>query len=337
MPETVPEPNADDTVVLDAAVLDGVVAEGAVLDGAAPEGAAADKGAPERAALDKGAQWRDDPQTITRLRADPRTGVLVVRERRVPLDDGLILLSAGDPVLARTREWALLGRRADGSGLLLALQDPEDDTDADGSWAPRWSDLREALPVVDEVDAELVVSAIALAGWLHDAGFCPACGSAAELRQSGWSRHCPSCGREHFPRTDPAVIVAVQSADGERLLLGANAQWKGRFYSCFAGFVEAGESLETTVHRELFEEAGVRVRDVEYFSSQPWPFPRSLMVGFHATAVDEDGVQGDGEEIIDVRWLTRAEVGSALEGNGPVGLPGAASIAHRLIVDWLRR
>ena len=317
MPETVPEPNADDATVLDAAVLDGVVAEGAVLD--------------------RAAEWRVDPQTIDRLRADARTGVLVVRERRVPLGDGLIVLRAGDPVLARTREWALLGRRPDGTGLLLALQDPEDDTDADGSWAPRWSDLREALPVVDAADAELVVAAIALAGWLRDAGFCPACGNPAELRQSGWSRHCGSCGREHFPRTDPAVIVAVQSADGERLLLGANAQWKGRFHSCFAGFVEAGEALETTVHRELFEEAGVRVRDLAYFSSQSWPFPRSLMVGFHATAVDEDEARGDGEEIIDVRWLTRAEIGSSLAGDGPVGLPGEASIAHRLIVDWYRR
>ena len=318
VPETVPEPVADDAAVLDAAVLDGVV--------------------PEGASLDRAGEWRDDPGAIPRLRADSRTGVLVVRERRVPLgDDGLIVVGPDDPVLARTREWALLGRRPDGTGLLLALQDPEDDTDADGSWAPRWSDLREALPVVDAADGELVVAAIALAGWLRDAGFCPACGHAADLRQSGWSRHCGSCGREHFPRTDPAVIVAVQSADGERLLLGANAQWKGRFYSCFAGFVEAGEALETTVHRELFEEAGVRVRDVTYFSSQPWPFPRSLMVGFHATAVDDAGVHGDGEEIIDVRWLSRAEIGSALAGDGPVGLPGEASIAHRLIVDWYRR
>ena len=312
MPETVPEPPAVGVPPLvDVAVEDG--------------------------ALDRAAEWRDDPQTLPRLRADPRTRVLVVRERRVPLGDGLILVPADDAVLARTREWALLGRGSDGGGLLLALQEPEDDTDADGSWAPRWSDLREALPLVDAADGELVVAAIALAGWLRDAGFCPACGSPAELRQSGWSRHCGSCGREHFPRTDPAVIVAVQSADGERLLLGANAQWKGRFYSCFAGFVEAGESLETTVHRELFEESGVRVRDVTYVSSQPWPFPRSLMVGFHATAVDDAEAHGDGEEIIDVRWLSRDEIGSALAGEGPVGLPGAASIAHRLIVDWYRR
>jgi len=289
------------------------------------------------APLDRAAQWRDDPAAIDRLRADARTRVLVVRERRVPMGEGLILVPAGDPVLARTREWALLGRREDGSGLLLALQDPEDDTDADGSWAPRWSDLREAMPLLDGADAELVITAIALAGWLRDAGYCSSCGGAAPLRQNGWSRRCLLCDREHFPRTDPAVIVAVQSADGERLLLGANAQWKGRVHSCFAGFVEAGESLETTVHRELFEEAAVRVRDVTYVASQAWPFPRSLMLGFRATAVDEAAVHGDGEEIIDVRWLTRAEIGSALAGEGPVGLPGEASIARRLILDWYRR
>jgi NAD+ diphosphatase len=294
--------------------------------------------APDDTLLDRAASWREDPMIIDRLRADPRTGVLVVRERRVPRDgDGVLLVAADDAVLARTREWALLGRRPDGSGLLLATQDPEDDTDAEGTWAPQWSDLREALPVLDAAQAELVVSAIALAGWMHDAGFCPSCGTAAPLTQAGWARLCPACGREHFPRTDPAVIVAAQSADGERLLLGANAQWKGRMYSCFAGFVEAGESLETTVHRELFEEAGVRVRDLAYFASQPWPFPRSLMLGFHATVVDELQAHGDGEEIVDVRWLTRAEIGSALAGEGPIGLPGEASIAHRLILDWYRR
>jgi NAD+ diphosphatase len=130
------------------------------------------------------------------------------------------------------------------------------------------------------------------------------------------------------------VIVAVESADGERILLGANANWGGRMYSCFAGFVEAGESLESTVHREIAEESGVALGDLRYVSSQPWPFPRSLMVGFRATAVDERAARADGEEIIDVRWFTRAEIASALAGDGPVGLPGPASIARALIVDW---
>jgi NAD+ diphosphatase len=130
------------------------------------------------------------------------------------------------------------------------------------------------------------------------------------------------------------VIVAVESEDGEKLLLGANANWHGRMYSCFAGFVEAGESLELTVHREIEEEAGVRLDSVRYVGSQPWPYPRSLMVGFRATASDERRARPDGEEIIDVRWFTRDEIGSALRGDGPVGLPGPASIARALIQGW---
>ncbi|WP_258567159.1 NAD(+) diphosphatase [Microbacterium sp. Se5.02b] len=128
--------------------------------------------------------------------------------------------------------------------------------------------------------------------------------------------------------------MAVESRDGERLLLGANANWGGRMYSCFAGFTEAGESLESTVHREIEEESGVRLSSLRYISSQAWPFPRSLMVGFRAVVDDEDAALADGEEIIDVRWFTRAEIASALEGRGPVGLPGPASIARALIVDW---
>ncbi|WP_223171375.1 NAD(+) diphosphatase [Microbacterium sp. NIBRBAC000506063] len=106
-------------------------------------------------------------------------------------------------------------------------------------------------------------------------------------------------------------------------------------FSCFAGFVEAGESLEQSVHREIEEEAGVRLSAVRFFGSQPWPYPRSLMIGFHATATDDDLAHPDGEEIVEVRWFTRAEIASALAGEGPVGLPGPASIARRLIVDWL--
>jgi NAD+ diphosphatase len=128
---------------------------------------------------------------------------------------------------------------------------------------------------------------------------------------SGWMRACPECGREHFPRTDPAVIVAIDSAtDPDRLLLGANAAWGGQRYSCFAGFVEAGESLESAVERELFEEAHVRVRDIRYRASQSWPYPRSLMLGFRATAVDDGEVLPDGDEIISLRWFTRDEIGA---------------------------
>lgn len=281
--------------------------------------------------IDRAGALRDIPGIIDRLRAEPTTTVVVVRDGRVRVaDDHLVRVVAAEVTDAT---WALLGRETDGGAVLLASLAPETGS-VDAAPEETWVGLRDLGGRLDELDTELLIEALALAGWLQDAPFCPRCGGGTELRQAGWSRRCLACGREHFPRTDPAVIVAVESRDGERLLLGANANWGGRMYSCFAGFVEAGESLESTVHREIEEESGVRLHDLRYVSSQPWPFPRSLMLGFRAVVDDESTARPDGEEIIDVRWFTREEIGSALEGAGPVGLPGKASIARALITSW---
>ncbi|MFE6734241.1 NAD(+) diphosphatase [Microbacterium sp. NPDC057650] len=291
--------------------------------------------------LDRAGELRTEPGILDRLRADALTRVIVAHDRRARVTDAALLRVAPADVVG-ARDWALLGRDPDGTPVLLAVVEdaPADTVTLDAVPADPapvdsavWSGVRDAGGVLAGVEAELLIEAVALADWLTGFRFCPACGSETELRQAGWSRHCPSCGREHFPRTDPAVIVAIESADGERLLLGANANWQGRMYSTFAGFLEAGESLETTVHREIFEEAGVRLKDVRYLSSQPWPYPRSLMLGFRATALDEHAV-ADGEEIVAVRWLTRPEIATALRGEGPVGLPSPSSIARALIVDW---
>lgn len=285
----------------------------------------------QRPSLDRAAELRDESDVIGRLRDDPATRAIVVREGRVRVVDSALLRVPPQAVVEAT--WALLGRDADGTVLLLAAAPPETEA-LDTAPDEVWLGLRDLGGRIDGQESELLTGAIALAGWLRDAPFCPTCGGGTELRNAGWSRRCLVCGREHFPRTDPAVIVAVESRDGERLLLGANANWGGRMYSCFAGFTEAGESLESTVHREIEEESGVRLSSLRYISSQAWPFPRSLMVGFRAVVDDESAALADGEEIVDVRWFTRAEIGSALAGDGPVGLPGHASIARALIVDW---
>ncbi|WP_407358378.1 NAD(+) diphosphatase [Microbacterium sp. LTA6] len=311
----------------------------------------------KRPTLDRAAELRTEVGVVDRLREDATTRVVMVRNGRVRVDLAAVPDEPRTPVGERDEThrtgidtpaialvlvtptevgdatWAVLGRDAAGAAILLAaVADAAEAIDA----APEetWLGLRDVGARLGALDAELLVEAIALAGWLRDAPFCAVCGGGTEVRQAGWSRRCLSCGREHFPRTDPAVIVAVESVDGQRLLLGANANWGGRMYSCFAGFAEAGESLEQVVHREIEEEAGVRLTAIRYISSQPWPYPRSLMIGFRAVVEDESAARADGEEIIDVRWFTRAEIGTALDGEGPVGLPGSASIARALIRDW---
>ncbi|WP_435743756.1 NAD(+) diphosphatase [Microbacterium sp. PMB16] len=285
----------------------------------------------QRPSLDRAADLREEPDVLDRLRDDPSTRVIVVREGRVRVTGSTLLRVPVEGVVDAS--WALLGRDQDGTVLVLAVVPPETDA-VDAAPDEIWLGLRDLGGRIDERESELLVEAIALAGWLRDAAFCPTCGGATELRQGGWSRRCLVCGRDHFPRNDPAVIVAIESRDGERLLLGANANWGGRMYSCFAGFTEAGESLESTVHREIEEESGVRLSSLRYISSQAWPFPRSLMVGFRAVVDDEAAARPDGEEIVEVRWFTRAEIASALAGDGPVGLPGPSSIARALILDW---
>nr|WP_307220373.1 NAD(+) diphosphatase [Microbacterium sp. SORGH_AS_0888] len=279
--------------------------------------------------LDRCEPERDRDGVLEELRADPGTRVVVVRGDALAVRDAALWRVPATSVDGA--EWAFLGRDPAGTALLVAVVDAEAQPPAGSSWAP----LRIVGGELSEADADIAATAVSLARWLVDAAFCPNCGTHADLAQAGWSRHCPSCGRIHFPRTDPAVIVAIEDESGEHLLLGANAAWPQGRYSCFAGFVEAGESLESAVAREVYEEAGVLVRAVRYRGSQPWPYPRSLMLGFRAVADPARAAHADGEEIAEVRWFTRAQIGAALDGAGEVTLPGPSSIAHRLIVEWL--
>lgn len=298
-----------------------------------------------RASFDRAADERMEPGIVERLRAHPGTRVLVVRGDTAPLadDGGIALFAPGDLFasedlvapedLDAAVVWAFLGRTSEGTAVLVAAVDADAEAPVAAS---TWGSLRVVGGDLPAEQAALFVGALALGRWLIDAAFCPRCGGATTLRSGGWARSCTVCGREHFPRTDPAVIVAVTDEAGERLLLGKNAMWAERnMYSTFAGFVEAGESLESAILREIEEEAGVHLTDLRYRGSQAWPYPRSLMLGFHAVAADPHHARADGEEIVDVRWFTRAELTGAFAGDGDVRLPGRASIAHRLIRDWV--
>ncbi|MFT4214891.1 MAG: NAD(+) diphosphatase [Microbacterium sp.] len=286
-----------------------------------------------RGSIDRAAHERADPGLLRRLRDEATTRAIVVQGDRARIDGRRSLLTVPVTEVPGDVEWAFLGRDEHGTALLVAAVPAAAEAPSTGG---EWVSLRVAGGALSAVDAGLFVEAVCLARWLGDAPFCPACGSRADLHAAGWSRRCAQCGREHFPRTDPAVIVAVVSPDDTRLLLGKNALWADRnMFSTFAGFVEAGESLEAAIVREVHEEAGVRTRDLVYRGSQAWPYPRSLMLGFRATATDAAEARADGEEIVEVRWFERAELAAALAGPAEFALPGATSIAHQLIVDWV--
>lgn len=290
-----------------------------------------------RPGVDRSADERADAALLDVARADRATRVLVIVDDAAPMaaPDALRWVSPSD--VPDGAQWAFLGREETGEAMLAAVfarsgAEPfTEPVSAPSGWAP----LRSVGGGLGARDAAAFVAGLSLGRWLLDAPFCPACGSRTRVRLAGWSRQCPGCGREHFPRTDPAVIVAVTSArDPDLLLLGSNAAWGANRYSCFAGFVEAGESLESTVVREVREEAGVDVVDLRFRGSQAWPYPRSIMIGFIAVAADDDSARPDGEEIVAVRWFSRDEIGAGLAGRSDLLLPGPASIAHALISDW---
>ncbi len=292
-----------------------------------------------RSVHDRAAHRRAEAGLVDRLRDDPATRVLRLRGGRVE-----VAAQAGPPrpVLApATSEdadggtWLFLGEH-DGAAL-LALAVPDDGApDAPGAAGGdgRWAGLRE-LAGLDDLEQGLLVEAVALAQWHSAHARCPRCGAPTEVRHAGWTRVCTREDRELYPRTDPAVIMAVVD-DADRILLGHAAHWPAGRFSTLAGFVEPGEGLEQAVRREVAEETGVvvgtRPDDVVYRGSQAWPFPASLMIGFRARAV-ATAVRVDDDEITEARWFTRAALLAAV-GSGEVGLPGRQSIARALVEEW---
>ena len=288
-----------------------------------------------RSAHDKAAHQRTDPHLIDRLRAGSRTRVIELRGGRacaVPDGEGLVL-HRGSPYQAGSDAelWLYLGEHQQTPYLAAVGHQAPDGTGPDGQ---QWLDLRGAAELLDDLDAGLFTSAVALANWHRTHQHCPRCGARTEPAHSGWIRRCPVDDSEHYPRTDPAVIVAVIGRD-DRILLGHNPAWPDHRYSTLAGFVEPGECLEDAVRREVAEETGITVGAVTYLGSQPWPFPASLMLGFVARA-DTDDIVVDAEEITDARWFSRKDV-AGLVPSGHLIPPGGVSIARRLVEHWYGR
>jgi NAD+ diphosphatase len=270
-----------------------------------------------------GVRRRDD-DWLAKTWADPRTRVVVVRKGRVLVRPGPALVLLG-PGSAPDGERYLLGVDPEGvayfavSAPLPAIEGAEP------------GDLRTVGVALSDLDAGLFTQSVALQNWHATHAFCSVCGSPTRLASAGHVRICIAEGTEHFPRTDPAVIMLVH--DDERILLASGARWGERRMSILAGFVEPGESLEQAVIREVQEEVGVLVGECQYLGSQPWPVPRSLMIGFFARANGRQELRVDGEEIMTARWYTREELTAATE-SGEVRLPGAVSIARQLIERW---
>jgi NAD+ diphosphatase len=196
-----------------------------------------------------------------------------------------------------------------------------------------FAELRSIMTALSARDAELAATAKAIMSWHESHGFCAKCGAPSDVTQAGWQRVCQACGASHFPRTDPVVIMLITR--GNKVLLGRSHGWPEGMYSCLAGFVEPGETIEAAVRREVWEEAGVRVGEVRYLSSQPWPFPASLMFGCHGIATSEE-ITIDPHEIEDALWVSREEVMDALAGIRQGLLPARkGAIAHFLLRNWL--
>jgi NAD+ diphosphatase len=273
-----------------------------------------------RSSVQRHAERRTDEIWIAEQRE--RARILLVSDGQMAVDAGLLELPAGE--IPATVQLSFLGVDADHIPIFCAHVTEVDPT-------VRWSGLREIGSLLDERQSGLAVAAVALDHWHRTHQHCTRCGAVTHVTEAGWSRVCPVDGTRHFPRTDPAIIVLVIDR-ADRALLGRQVRWQPAWFSTLAGFVEPGESAEQAVRREVHEEAGVTVDAVDYLGSQPWPFPGSLMLGYHAWATS-DAVHVDGREIAEARWFSRDGLVAACE-TGQVQLPPAISIARRLVERW---
>ena len=258
------------------------------------------------------------------------------------------LLPPGHPVLAGAKPPVFLGLAAgapvlaqDASGWVPAevaetvggFADPSEQVHPEAPAGHVFAELRARMTGLSRLDAEIAATARGLLEWHRTHGFCANCGAATVPAMAGWQRDCAACGRHHFPRTDPVVIMLITR--GDAVLVGRSPGWPERMYSLLAGFVEPGETVEAAVRREVWEEAGVRVGRVGYLASQPWPFPASLMLGCRGEALGP-GIRIDPAEIEDAMWVTRDDMAEVFADRHPrMRPPREGAIAGFLLRAWL--
>jgi NAD+ diphosphatase len=309
--------------------------------------------------LDRAAHLRDDAGALAAAWADPGASVLLIwqgkplsqRSGRGASPDQLVMIAADHPLADTHRENAIfLGMAPTGvpqfacdishwqpdaldQTMLASFADASEQQHPGLPAGHVFTELRRMMAFLTPLEAELAATANAVLSWHKSHQFCARCGQPSQVAQAGWQRNCAACNTSHFPRTDPVVIMLI--THGDSVLMGRSPGWPQGMYSLLAGFVEPGETLEAAVRREVLEEAGVKVGSVTYLSSQPWPFPMSLMFGCAGDALGRD-LTIDQTEIEDALWVSRADMMTVFSGEHPDIKPARkGAIAHFLLQNWL--
>lgn len=273
--------------------------------------------------LDRAAVFRGDPEWIARKRAEPTAKLLRLNGDKVRIEAGALHYET-----TIDEEAIFLGIDQGGHAIFAG----ESVEPIEGAQDLRSLAIEARLPASD---LATLAQARSLLHWHQRRRFCSNCGSELQMKDGGYRRHCPHCSGDHFPRTDPVVIIIVRS--GDDVLLGRQTSWPAGRYSALAGFMEPGETIEEAARREVFEETGIRVGAIDYVASQPWPYPSSLMIGLIGEALNRDIVI-DVKEIEHARWFSRAEAQAMLDERHPdtLSVPPPMAIAHRILVDALK-
>lgn len=288
--------------------------------------------------LDRADVLRKDPDAVAALWARDDARVLVLWRGRPLLcehDGGCVVASLSPSEVGPSPWLSLLLGLEDGAPRFAICLDPAHDPPERFGSHGAFLDLRASAGRMSPADSALAGTARGVSAWHRHHQFCSSCGAPTTPRDAGWKRSCDDCRRDHFPRTDPVVIMLI--SHGDRLLLGRAPSWPAGMFSCLAGFVEPGETLEAAARREAAEEASIALGGITYVTSQPWPFPSSLMIGLHAQATSPE-VQVDQLELAEARWFSRDEVEQLVAGTHPdASAPTAVAVAHHLLRWWLAR